>query len=71
MTPGAKDELGEVLEKFKDPSESLRDRLAMAALTGLLAEGKLVAHEITRQEWLHWVATSAYEVADAMLAARK
>ncbi len=44
-----------------DAPESLRDRFAMAAMTGFMAAGKSIDHS----------AATAYTAADAMLAARK
>jgi hypothetical protein len=45
-----------------DESASLRDRFAMAALTGLLADGHAL-NEVTSEK--------AYQMADLMLEARK
>lgn len=44
---------------------TLRDNLAMAALTGIMA------HQNTQQNTPHHVADEAYNVADAMLERRK
>ncbi|WP_312126514.1 hypothetical protein [Brevundimonas sp.] len=45
-------------------AETLRDRFAMAALTGLLAAH---SHRVSTGEW----AKAAYRFADAMMEARK
>lgn len=56
------------------PPETLRDRFAMAAITGLLAcevseDNTYTNHSGETRE--HWLAVSAYEIADAMMERRK
>lgn len=57
---------------YPDPGMSLRDRIALEALGGMLAHStRYKPREIDRA--LHWhdaIAKEAYELADAMLAAR-
>lgn len=57
---------------------TLRDRMAMAALTGLLASGLEEHWDSTEQQWGDWRddvdgrwAVYCYQMADAMLSARK
>jgi len=62
------DKQAKILEKMMQPTmyvtqKTLRDEFAMAALTGALA-GRVVGE---RTEW----AKAAYEIADAMMEARK
>lgn len=56
------DELNEY-KKLYEKHSTLRDQFAMAALTGLT----MVGHDYTNKE----LATYSYDVADAMMEARK
>ncbi len=52
-----------------DPEETLRDRFAMAALTGIAASGE--AASIPTKDIPSVLSKAAYEIADAMILARK
>ena len=56
-------------EVNNDPHETIRDRFAMAALTGIAASGE--AASIPTKDIPSVLSKAAYEIADAMILARK
>jgi hypothetical protein len=73
MTKTPEQEIAELKNSLAQANitKTLRDEFAMAALTGLLANRKLMEQFLADPEHEDWFADLAYQNADAMLRERK
>jgi len=73
MTKTPEQEIAELKNSLAQANitKTLRDEFAMAVLTGLLANRKLMEQFLADPEHEDWFADLAYQSADAMLRERK